>query len=72
MNLTNLKCGETCIIKSIPERRMAEFGLIKGLRVRLISKGPFSDPLELEYFGSRLLIDHATASKTEVILCNLH
>lgn len=53
MNLGGLEPGRTAIIEGFSgsldlQSRLAEMGLLKGTRVRVIKKAPFKGPLELK------------------------
>ncbi len=60
LRLSKLKPGEEGIITAIEKkdsvlaRRMAEMGMTKGERVRVIRNAPFKDPIEFEVKGYHL------------------
>ncbi|MBQ7936193.1 MAG: ferrous iron transport protein A [Clostridia bacterium] len=66
MTLNHLKPGQTATIKKVPLPRLTELGLIPGTKIRLVTKGPFGDPLRISFYGCELLLDQKTAEKTEV------
>lgn len=70
MKLTDLKNGERAKIITVPLPRMKELGLIPGTRITFISKGPFSNPIEISFGGCDLLLDRRTAAETEVEPCD--
>lgn len=70
MKLTEFKAGDHGRITAVPLPRMLELGLIPGTLFRLVSKGPFGDPVELSFYGCDLLIDGKTAAETEAEPCD--
>jgi Fe2+ transport system protein FeoA len=69
MKLTDLKPGEQGKIRTAPLYRMKELGLIAGTAFTVVSKGAFSNPIEICAAGCNLLIDRRTAAETEVERC---
>ena len=67
MRLSELKPGEEGIIvaiagkNSILAHRMAEMGMTKGERVRVIRNAPLKDPIEFEVKGYHLSLKRVEA-----------
>lgn len=70
MKLTDLKIGAFGDIQQVSLPRLGELGLIRGVRVQVISRGPFGNPIEIAYCGNHLLIDRRTASEIGVNPCD--
>lgn len=73
MVLSDLKEGQTCLIKEIKlsknlQKRLNILGLTKGVKVRVVKLAPFFDPIEIEFRGYRLALRKETASKIAVEL----
>jgi len=47
-------------------RRLAEMGLTPGVEVKLLRKGPFRGPLQIEVRGVALALGYGVASKVFV------
>ena len=73
MLLSNLKAGESCVVLNLnnPEKvknRLNELGIVKGIKLTLIRKAPFSDPIEIFVRGYCLAIRKIDADGIEVRL----
>jgi len=71
ISLISLREGETGVITHASGgfglvRRLAEMGLIPGEEVKLLRKGPFRGPLEIEIMGVALALGYGVASKVFV------
>lgn len=44
-------------------KRLADLGLISGVKIKVIKKAPFSGPVKIEFRGSRLVLGRGLASK---------
>lgn len=71
--LNELEDGQTGIIASVHggrmlAKRLADLGLTKGTEIRVIRRIRFSGPVQVEVFGSRLVLGHGLASKIFVAL----
>ena len=70
-NLTELAEGQTGIIVSITwgkksSKRMADLGIIPGNEIKVLRKILFKGPVQIELFGSKLVLGRGLASKIEV------
>lgn len=70
MKLTDLKLGQEGIVLRVPLLRLHELGLIPNTKVKIISKGPFGNPIEIAFCGNHLLIDRKTAMEIEAMPCD--
>lgn len=71
ISLTSLREGERGTIAHAfggfgLVRRLAEMGLTPGVEVKLLRKGPFRGPLEVEVRGVALALGYGVASKVFV------
>jgi len=71
ISLTNLSEGEKGVITHAIGgfglvRRLAEMGLTPGVEIRLLRKGLFCGPLEIEVRGVALALGYGVASKVFV------
>lgn len=69
--LTDLAEGERGVVVKAQGgfglvRRLAEMGLTPGTEVKLLKKGSFSGPVEIEVRGVALALGHGVASKVLV------
>ncbi|NSW95579.1 MAG: ferrous iron transport protein A [Bacteroidales bacterium] len=68
LSLIELKDGEAGIIVSVHggkmlTKRLADLGLSPGVEIRILRKTFFSGPVQVEVFGSRLVLGRGLASK---------
>jgi len=71
ISLTNLREGERGVITHAfggfgLVRRLAEMGLTPGVEVKLLRKGPFRGPMQVEVRGVALALGYGIASKVFV------
>lgn len=73
ISLVKLKDGQSGIIVSIlggklSTKRLADIGLTKGTEIKVIGRTLFSGPIQIEAFGSKLVLGKGLASKIMVEL----
>lgn len=71
ISLVELKDGETGIIVSVHggkmlTKRLADLGLTPGIEIKILRKTFFSGPVQVEVFGSRLVLGRGLAAKIMV------
>jgi ferrous iron transport protein A len=71
VSLTNLNDDEVGVIAYTVGgfglvRRLAEMGLTPGVKVRVLRKGPFRGPFEIEVRGVMLALGYGVASRVFV------
>ena len=71
--LTNINNGQTGIIVAILGgrmviKRLADLGLIPGTEIKVLRRTLFPGPVQIEVFGSRLVLGRGIASKISVEL----
>ncbi len=71
MRLSEVKAGDTCVIKSVYEhnsfcRRLCDLGFVAGTRVTVLAPAPFGDPIELFLRGYRITLRKSEARLVEV------
>lgn len=71
ISLTNLNEGERSVIKYVyggngVVRRLTEMGLTPGVEVKLLRKGPFRGPIQIEVRGVALALGYGVAAKVFV------
>ncbi len=71
MKLTQLKIGKTGRVKAVnliesKRARLIEMGLREGVKIRLLRKAPFSDPIEIKINSFCLAIRREDAKKIEI------
>lgn len=71
ISLIELKDGETGVIVSVHggrmlTKRLADLGLRPGIEIKILRKTFFSGPVQVEVFGSRLVLGRGLASKIMV------
>ncbi|MBN2086847.1 ferrous iron transport protein A [Candidatus Peregrinibacteria bacterium] len=44
-------------------KRLADLGLSSGTKIKIIKKAPFSGPIKIEFYESRLVLGRGLASK---------
>ena len=71
ISLLNLREGEKAVVTHTIGgygliRRLAEMGLTPGTKVKLLRKGPFRGPLQIEVRGVALALGYGVASKVFV------
>lgn len=72
-NLSQLEEGQSGIIISIfggggASKRLADLGLVKGKKVKVIRKALFRGPVQIEVSGSRLILGRGLTAKIMVEL----
>jgi Fe2+ transport system protein FeoA len=70
-SITDLKDGQTGVIISIhggnkSTKRLADLGLKSGTEIKIVGRTLFSGPVQIEVFGSRLVLGRGLASKIMV------
>lgn len=73
ITLSDGRDGQTGIIISflgghMSAKRLADMGLVVGTEVRVIRRGLFSGPVQIEICGSRLVLGRGLASKIVIEL----
>lgn len=73
ISLTNLKEGKTAVIKSIAggwmaTKRLADLGLIPGIKIKVLRIAPVRGPIEIEIRGSKLVLGRGLAAKIIVAI----
>jgi len=73
ISLLNLRDGQTGTITAINggkalAKRLADLGMTRGSKIKVIGRTIFSGPLQIEVCGSRFVIGNGMASKIEVEL----
>lgn len=68
LSLVELKDGETGMIVSVHggkmlTKRLADLGLTPGVEIKVLRKTFFSGPVQVEVFGSRLVLGRGLAAK---------
>ena len=68
MTLAQLKTGQKAFIReintsSLIRERLNEFGLIRGVEIKVIRKGLFDNPIEINFRNFNLAIRQEVASK---------
>ncbi len=71
LSLIELRDGETGLIVSVNggkmlNKRLADLGLTPGVRIKILRKTLFAGPVQVEVFGSRLVLGRGLASKIMV------
>ena len=66
--LANLKPGEKAVVEWISAgpgaaKRLSDMGLTPGTEVRILRRGPFGGPVEVEVRGTSLALGYGLASK---------
>lgn len=66
--LAGLEIGEQAVIREIRAghgalRRLADMGLVPGTVVRVLRRGPFGGPIEIEVRGTSLALGYGLASR---------
>lgn len=70
--LATVEAGRTAIVESVRgdgsvSRRLMEMGIVPGVKVRVIKRAPFGDPIELRVRGYNLAIRIAEAETVRVL-----
>ncbi|MGI9178662.1 MAG: FeoA family protein [Pirellulales bacterium] len=70
-SLDDIPLGSTVLVRDVDGAdpvaiRLLEMGLTPGVRVRLLGRAPFGDPVELEVRGYRLSIRRQEAARVSV------
>lgn len=73
ISLTSLREGETGVVVHAVGgfglvRRLAEMGLTPGVKVKVLRRGPFRGPFEIEVRGVALALGRGVASRVFVRL----
>lgn len=71
MTLNDLQDGETAVITDISAadftvKRLADMGILSGVKVTLIKRAPFFDPIEIRVFGIDFAIRQDLANRIKV------
>lgn len=72
ISLVDLKDGEKGVIVSVNggkilTKRLADLGMSPGIEIKILRKTYFSGPVQVEVFGSRLVLGRGLASKIMVV-----
>jgi len=70
-SLADLAIGECALVRRVAGAdeigvRLLEMGLTPGVKVKLLGKAPFGDPLEFEVRGYRLSVRKSEAERVDV------
>jgi len=70
-SLADLEIGECALVRRVEGAdeigvRLLEMGLTPGVKVKLLGKAPFGDPLEFEVRGYRLSVRKSEAERVDV------
>lgn len=70
-SLAEIALGKTARIASVEgprpfRRRLLEMGLVPGVDVRVVTRAPFGDPLQIEVRGGQWSIRRVEAAQIEV------
>lgn len=70
MTLKDAHPGETVVVKSVVgeknneiKRRIMAFGILPGVKIKVIKFAPFGDPIQISVLGFDLLIRGTEASQ---------
>jgi ferrous iron transport protein A len=71
-SLAEIALGRTAKITKVDgpravRRRLLEMGLVPGIEVKVITRAPFGDPLQIEVRGGQWSIRRNEAAQIEVI-----
>ena len=71
MSLAEIPLGRTAKIASVGgprafRRRLLEMGLVPGIDVKVVTRAPFGDPLQIEVRGGQWSIRKDEAAQIEV------
>jgi ferrous iron transport protein A len=71
-SLAEIALGRTAKITSVDgtrafRRRLLEMGLVPGIEVKVVTRAPFGDPLQIEVRGGQWSIRSNEAAQIEVI-----
>jgi ferrous iron transport protein A len=71
--LSDLRPGQECVVEEIHggwglKRRLAEMGIFRGVRVKVLAGGPWGGPLYIEILptSTRCSVGHGAASRIMV------
>jgi Fe2+ transport system protein FeoA len=69
--LADTPLGKTVVVKDVAgarafRRRLLEMGLVPGTEVRLVTRAPLGDPLQIEVRGGQWSLRRAEAAQIEV------
>jgi ferrous iron transport protein A len=71
-SLAEIALGKTAKITSVDgprafRRRLLEMGLVPGIDVKVVTRAPFGDPLQIEVRGGQWSIRRNEAAQIEVV-----
>ncbi len=71
MKLSEVRVGESCIVKSVREhgafcRRLCDLGFVEGTRITVLAVAPLGDTIEVYLRGYRITLRKNDASLVEV------
>lgn len=72
MKLSEIRQGESCIVKSVKThnafgKRLCDLGFVEGTRVTVLAVAPLGDPIEFSLRGYRITLRKNEASLVEAV-----